>query len=1064
MKKFFIVLCCVALITVALSAQERTGNLWGTVLDRDGNPLPGVNITLTGPHIAAIKVQTSAEGRFRFPSLFPSNEYVVTAELQGFKTAIQKGVIVNVNSTSDIKVVMDQGALEEQVTVVAKTPIIQAKKTQITHTVGYEMLQALPSARDPWVILQMTPSIQMDRENIGGVESGQQASFLTKGSTAGEWTVDGMQTTDRNSGGSPGYYDFDALEEMNVSTGQMDVEHRDPGIVINLVTRRGGNKASLGGRFYYTNEQLQAKISDARLAKKGVAGYNRAIDLKDFGFNAGGPILKDKIWWWGAYGVQQVQTINLLNVRDDTYLTNYNGKINFQLIPENRAEILYSAGDKKKFGRSSSNSFPPGWNQHSNFYFGNPTYKIQDEQMFGDNLFVSFRYGFSNAGFGLWPANDEKIQKVAWYDVENDLYYNSQTWFYSDRPHPYTVLQAQYFNDNLFGTGTSHEIKIGAEINNNSRTYTYGYPGNFHVNTNYNTETVDWNGDGKIDVVRDAFGIDLKRINIDSQYVLYSDGTDRLAFYFNDTISAGRFNLNLGLRVDRAKAWLDPMTGRALWLQPGGNQYQQYYSDINTKLFTADTVAKLAPLIPEKNRDSVVAKKLFWTVSPRLGMSFDVFGDGRTIAKLAYSLYPGSNNGLSTNFWAPYGMLGNMNFWWADLNNDGKANWDELYWANYSKSTRPVYKVFDDAGNFQGNMAREYGLMWSGWDLNNPTGLSKPVNYLADDWKVSLTHEVLVSIEREIIQDFGVSLSYSWKRMGRNSWSLEYYPSEFYPDLNNHVRSKDDYMVAGTIPDQLTTPDGKTFNPGEAKGKPWYLLKSLPETASVPYRKTVMMDPDRCDIYWGYDLVFTKRLSHKWMMNGSATYQMQKHYYGANGYTDPTTIWASEGQIYGVGMGATSGKIQRDFFSRWMFKLSGLYQLPFDMNISATISAHEGTFYVTQFTIRDTGVPGASSRETSKTIPTAVYGNRSREPNVFAVNIKLEKMIKLGDTSKMYFSADIFNVFNADTDLRKYDISYGTFRYRDTAPVSYTTPAATSGQLNDILNPLLLRLGMRFQI
>ncbi len=1070
MKKFFIVLCCVALITVALSAQERTGNLWGTVLDRDGNPLPGVSITLTGPHIAAIKVQTSAEGRFRFPSLFPSNEYVVSAELPGFKTAIQKGVIVNVNSTSDIKVVMDQGALEEQVTVVAKTPIIQAKRMQVTHTVGYEMLQSLPSARDPWVVLQMTPSIQMDRENVGGVESGQQASFLTKGSTAGEWTVDGMQTTDRNSAGSPGYYDFDAFEEMNIATGQMDVEHRDPGIVINLVTRRGGNKASLGGRFYYTNEQLQAKISAARLAEKGAIGYNRAIDLKDFGFNAGGPILKDKIWWWGAYGVQQVQTVNILNVRDDTYLTNYNGKINFQLIPENRAEILYSAGDKKKFGRSSSQTFPPGWNQHSNFYFGNPTYKIQDEHMFGDNLFVSFRYGLSNAGFGLWPANDEKITKVAWYDVESDLYYNSQTWFYSDRPHPYTVLQVQYFNDNLFGTGTSHEIKIGGEINNNQRTYTGGYPGNFYVNTNYNTETVDWNGDGKIDVVRDAFGIDIKRIYLASNDVLYSDGTDRLAFYFNDTISAGRFNLNLGLRVDHAKAWIDPLTTRALWLKPGGNDYQTSYSDINTQLFTADTVAKLSPLIPEKNRDYVEAKKLFWTVSPRLGMSFDVFGDGRTIAKLAYTLYPGSANGLGTGYWAKFGMYGNMNFWWADLNKDGKSSWDELYWADYSKSTRPVYKAFDDAGNFQGNMAREFGLMWGGWDNANPQGLSTPTSYLADDWKVSLTHEVLVSLDREIIQDFGVSLSYSWKRMGRMSNSPAYYPEAYFPGLNNHLRTKDDYMVAGTIPNQLTTPDGKTFDPGEAKGKPWYLLKNLPETVATSYSKTVMMDPDRCDIYWGYDVIFTKRLSHKWMMNGSATYQMQKHYYGANGFAytgstlDPTNLWAYEGQIYGIGMGATSGKIQRDFFSRWMFKLSGLYQLPFDMNISATISAHEGTFYFSQFTIRDTGVPGASSRETSKNIPTTVYGNRSREPNVLTVNIKVEKMIKLGDTSKMYFSADLFNVFNADTDLRKYDINYGTFRYRDTAFVSYTTPAATSGKLNDILNPFLLRLGMRFQI
>ena len=1072
MKKAFIVFSCALLFAGMLSAQERTGNLYGTVLDKDGNPLPGVTVTLSSPLIAAVKVQTSAEGRFRFPSLSPGNEYVVTAELQGFKTAIQKGVIVNVNATSDIKVVMEQGSLEEQVTVVAKTPIVQPKKTQITHTVNYDQLQELPTARDPWAILQMTPSIQTDRENIGGVESGKQAVFYIRGGGSPEYTIDGMQITDRISGGSPTYFDFDALEEMNISTGQMDVEHRDSGAVINLVTRRGGNKASLGGRFYYTNEQFQAKISDATLKNKGVGGYDRAVDIKDFGFNTGGPVWKDKIWWWAAYGVQQIQTINILNVQDSTYLQNYNGKINFQLIPENRAEFLYQAGDKKKFGRASSQSFPPGWNQHSGYYFGNPTFKFQDEHMFSDNLFVSVRYGYSNGGFGVWPAIDEKITKAAWYDVENDLYYNSNAWDYSDRPHPYGVLQVQYFNDNLFGTGTSHEIKIGAEINNNRTTYTGGYPGNFYVNTNYNTETVDWNGDGKIDVVRNAFGIDIKRIYLGSNDVCWHDGTDRLAFYFNDTITAGRFNLNLGLRVDHAKAWLDPETTRALWTQPGGNQYQQYYSQIALQVFTPDTVTKLAPLIPEKPIPAVEAKKLFWTVSPRLGLTYDIFGDGRTIAKLAYSLYPGSNNGLGLGYWMPQGMYGSMNFWWADLNNDGKANWDELYWADYSKSTLPVYRAFDDSGNFVGNWSREYGLMWSGWDLANPLGLSPPSTYLADDWKVSLTHEVLVSLEREIIQDFGVSLSYSLRRMGRYSWSLPYYPDTYngqpaFPDLNNHVRTKDDYMVAGTIPSTLTTPDGKTFNPGEAAGKPWYLLKNLPETVYTPYSKTVMQDPGRYDLYWGIDLVFTKRLSNKWMMNGSFSYQSQKHYYGPNGIgygPDPTSLWAYEGQIYGVGMGGGAGKVTRDFFTRWMFKLSGLYQLPFDINISGTLSAHEGTIYATLFTIRDIGVPGASPRESSKSIPTTVYGNRSRLPDVWIVNIKVEKMVRLGETSRMYFSADIFNILNYNKEIKKYDINYGTFRYRDTSIISYTTPATTSGAISELMNPLLLRLGMRFQI
>ncbi len=73
---------------------------------------------------------------------------------------------------------MEQGKLEEQITVVALTPIVQAKKTQVTTNVGYEQLQSLPSARDPWVVLQMAPSVFIDRENIGGSESGQQSGMI----------------------------------------------------------------------------------------------------------------------------------------------------------------------------------------------------------------------------------------------------------------------------------------------------------------------------------------------------------------------------------------------------------------------------------------------------------------------------------------------------------------------------------------------------------------------------------------------------------------------------------------------------------------------------------------------------------------------------------------------------------------------------------------------------------------------------------------------------------------------------------------------------------------------
>jgi hypothetical protein len=293
---------------------------------------------------------------------------------------------------------------------------------------------------------------------------------------------------------------------------------------------------------------------------------------------------------------------------------------------------------------------------------------------------------------------------------------------------------------------------------------------------------------------------------------------------------------------------------------------------------------------------------------------------------------------------------------------------------------------------------------------------------------------------------------------------------EFFPTLNNHLRSQADYELGGTIPSVLTDPaTGKTVDPRQAAGQPWYVLKYIAETGTTSYSKTVMMDPGRYDRYWGIDLVLNKRLSHKWMMNGSFTYQMQNSFYGPNGAgygPDPTNLWAYEGQIYGVSLGGTSGKIARYMFSRWMLKLTGLYQLPWDLNASATISGHEGSFVSYSFGVQDRTLPNPQSY--SNTMQMTTYDNKTRLPNVWTVSIKLEKAIKLGDNGRLYFSGDIFNLINSRVLLRQYDYVYGTYRFSGgptaSVPYSWTAGATTSGAKNEIMNPLLFRAGVRFQI
>jgi hypothetical protein len=403
-----------------------------------------------------------------------------------------------------------------------------------------------------------------------------------------------------------------------------------------------------------------------------------------------------------------------------------------------------------------------------------------------------------------------------------------------------------------------------------------------------------------------------------------------------------------------------------------------------------------------------------------------------------------------------------MNFYWADLNNDSKMHWDELYWYDPTKANRPVYKPFDADGNFiDANMDRQKGYTWGGFDWANPTGMIPSyTTYDFDNFKVPLTHEISFSVEQELMRDFGVSLGYSYRKYGRYAWSRAWYPADKFPTISdpNHIRSKDDYMIGGYVPDKFTTSTGEVFDPKAAKGRPWYVLKSLDVCGLTDYSYYTMAPPNYYDDYWGLDLVFTKRLSNKWMLNGSATYQMQKVYWG-DAYTDPTNKWAYSDTVYTMAMGGTSGKADQSFFSIWMFKLAGMYQLPWDVNFSASFSAHEGGWVAQTFGISDTTLP--NTRSQSNSMPTAIYEDRSRLPNVFTLDLKVEKVVRMGDYGKIYFSADMFNALNSRIVMRQNNDSFGSFRMNDGY---WAKPSVNNLKPSEIMNPFVFRLGVRFQI
>src|SRR6185295_8089553 len=159
-------------------AQGQTGEIFGRATDTSDGVLPGVTVTLTGPVLLQpMTAVTSDTGSYQFPRL-NIGTYRVTFELRGFKTVVNDGIRVTVGFNARVSAQMGIATVQETITVSGRTPIVDTRETGTKQTFTNELLQTIPSARDPWVILQQTSGIAMDRENVGGNMSGQQSNYV----------------------------------------------------------------------------------------------------------------------------------------------------------------------------------------------------------------------------------------------------------------------------------------------------------------------------------------------------------------------------------------------------------------------------------------------------------------------------------------------------------------------------------------------------------------------------------------------------------------------------------------------------------------------------------------------------------------------------------------------------------------------------------------------------------------------------------------------------------------------------------------------------------------------
>ncbi len=640
------------LVTALLAAQDttQTGTINGRVTDAEGIPLPGVSVTIKSPALIqeTQSTTTTVSGMFRFIFL-PVGSYEVTFELDGFKKLVKQDVSVAIRKTTTVNAVMEATTLEETVTVVGEAPVVDVKSPTIATNFTLDMLQKIPSARDPWALMEMTPGMVMNSQNVGGSTSGQQSRGYSHGTISNQtaYNLDGVQVTDAAAAGATAmYFDFDSFSEISIETGAHSIDVQSSGVVLNMITKSGGNKLSGGISLYGETDSFQANNIPDTPEYEGVGFGNSTDYLYDYGGDLGGPVLKDKLWFYTAFRRTEINRfiigyeVNGKPGTEYTDLKHWTGKLTWQISTNNRMMGWVNYDAKAMPHRSAGPRRPA----ETTYFQDSPSwfYHLEDTWTLSSNLLLNFKFGFYDMFYQLAPQDSVDMNKPAvliYYSepyrrMYEDAYYQ-YSWYYSDR-YSFTAY-ADYFKDDFLGG--DHEIKVGFDYQRTPFHTDRKFPANHTLYFDYPDRT----GSYRVWTFR--------QINWAQTNEIYS-------LFAQDTVSLRKnLTLNIGLRFDSTHMHTDETSAP-------GNMWTDYYTQR-----TGEPVATHAPA-----KKNVVA----WnTIYPRIGFTYDLFNDGSTVFKLNFARYSYQVNYdpawlvIETGTWE-------VDYSWNDRNGDAMAQLDEL--------------------------------------------------------------------------------------------------------------------------------------------------------------------------------------------------------------------------------------------------------------------------------------------------------------------------------------------------------------------------------------------------
>src|SRR5262245_3992103 len=659
----------IAMLAVPALAHAQSA-IAGVVRDTSGAVLPGVTVEASSDVLIekSKTAVTDGSGQYRIVDLRPGN-YVVVFTLTGFQTLKREGIELPAEFTANIGVEMKIGAIEETIVVSAASPIVDVSSAAHVQVLDRESIDNIPTGRTIQGIGQVIVGVNLSLPDVGGSRAAMQTYMSVHGQSAANNTVmvDGLAVNGLEANGAvQSYFNDAASQEMSYQTSAIGAETSGGGVRLNLIPREGGNRFSGDGAITSRPGRWQGDNLTDRLINRGLTVGNSTKYIADFTASQGGPIMKDKLWFFGSY--RDYHTNNRISNTffdngsqgdDFNYIRQGSGRITYQLSTGNKISGFYDRVSKYRGHDMQSLVDPetasvvwtsPDYHTAGIKYTSTVSTKILIEGGYSEN--VEFRNTSAQDGIqqergsAAWFAGASRTPNTG----AGRLGAPSPSAVGKDWP------QRRNIQGSLSYVSGSHHAKFGAQMQ--WGTFFHENTGNADLIQRYRTVKKDAAGA----IIGFADPVDVRPYNtpVQSQERLNAD----LGVFGQDSWTIRRLTVNVGIRWEYLNSQVDMMTSEA------------------------------GRFVPARTSPEIVDLPNWKNWAPRFQVAYDLFGNAKTAIKYSANRY---NAAQSVGVAATFNALGVTaatslpTLAWTDLNGDDIAQGGRTWSADGKTLTDCVY-------------------------------------------------------------------------------------------------------------------------------------------------------------------------------------------------------------------------------------------------------------------------------------------------------------------------------------------------------------------------------------